>query len=179
MEVTTAAATDGSTPVAEKETIDLGANYDEIGPVASGRFLNWSAVLAVLLGGPALIALVAFGQRTWRKRRPAMQNQIRRRELIQTLDELPRSDHFHMELSSIVQDYLRVRFNLPAGELSGEDLRVGLRGRSDAEAEYTEIRALLDACDAGRFATGRIDQTERDRMIEQARHLLRRLERAA
>lgn len=179
MEVTAAPSAD-EPPAAERDdAIDLGANYGHIGTVTPDKWLPWQGVLGLLLGGPALIAMVALGRRTWHKRRPTLQNQARRRELIQALGGLSRAEHFHMVLSRIVQDYLRVRFDLPAGELSSDDLRGGLVGRADAENEYNEIRTLLNECDAGRFASGGIDEQQRNRLTEQARKLLKKLEQSS
>ena len=102
-----------------------------------------------------------------------------RGRLLASLDALGRTDHFHAELAERVQAFLRLSLGLPPGEVSADELeRLLEQRRADGDLRQAAT-SLLAECDAGRFAVGLVDQSERDRLIGQARKVLTEIEKLA
>lgn len=156
----------------------LGANYTTLGDVIVAP-LSFGAVIAVLIAGPACVIVVMAGRWAYRRRQPLAAVKQQRRELVRALGKLGGADDFYMRLAEILQSYFRLSFNLPPGEISNDALAGAFKNARLSSQLQDEARSLLDACDAGRFASGAVTDEEQARLINRARDLFRQLERSA
>jgi hypothetical protein len=163
----------GSEPV-----VTLGANYTTLGDVIVAP-LSFGGVVGVLVGGPACVIVVAMGRWVYRRRQPLAAVRQQRRELVRALGKLDGSGDFYIRLAHILQSYLRLTFKLPPGEISAEALADAFESARLSDQLRDEARGLLDACDAGRFASGAVTGEEKARLTARARDLFRELERSA
>ncbi len=157
----------------------LGANFSTLGSIVRPEPLGLAGLLLILIGGPAGVALLRVGYVLYLRRRPASEIRRQRARLLGSLDGLGGTDRFHAELAEIVQAFLRLTFGLPPGEVSADDLGRLLDERRGGSELRTAALGLLAECDAGRFAVGVVEQSERERLIRQAREVLTRTERLA
>ncbi len=158
--------------------VTLGANYTTLGDVVVAP-LSFGGVIAVLIGGPACVIVVAIGRRVYRRRQPLAAVRQERRELVRALGKLAGAGDFYIQLADILQSYLRLTFKLPPGEISAEALADAFESTRLSDQLRDEARGLLDACDAGRFASGAVTDEEKARLTARARELFRELERSA
>jgi len=159
------------------EVVALGANYATLGELHAEAPLAPAGVIAVLAGGPVAVAGV-WAVRKWRdRRRPLASLRRRQRELIRLLDQAAAQENVHAYLADLVQSYLRLTFDLPAGELSPDMLAGTMERKGVGRGLRGEIEELLAACDRGRFAPGQANESERSQLIERARGLLAQLDR--
>lgn len=154
----------------------LGANFDTLGSLVRREPLGPAGLLLVLIGGPASALLARFGCVCYLRRRPMSQIRRQRAGLMNSLDGLGAGERFHVELAGIVQEYLRLTLGLPPGEISGEELARLLDQRRAGNDLREAALNLLAECDAGRFAVGSVSGSKRDRLVRQAREVLRRIE---
>ncbi len=156
----------------------VGANYAELGRVITTRPLAPATVLLILIAGPAVVTVAWAGRQIYRKSRPGAEVRRQRKELFVRLDNIDSREDVYGHLARVFQEYLRLRFGLPQGELSPHLVVEKLKGLSDAERLTRQTRELLDVFDAGRFATGPIDASQRNELVERTRQLMRELEEA-
>ena len=157
--------------------VRLGANYTTLGEVAAAPVLGVGTMVGLMACGPVLIVLV-FSIRHWRERYgPSARIRQERHVIIRSLKHLAENDHYCAALSEAVQAYLRLKFDLPPGEMSRVLIRNAFAQHHVDAALLKETEDLLDRCDVGRFATGGTDANERAQWIERTRNLLTRLER--
>ncbi len=163
-------------PAETQGRISLGANFSTLGSVARREPLGPVGLLAVLIGCPAGVVLVRAGYLLYLRRRPASEVRRQRARLLASLHSLRDTDRFHGELAEHVQAFLRLSLGLPPGEISAHELeRLLEHRRADGDLRRAAMN-LLAECDAGRFAAGLVGQAERDRLIGQAREVLRKIE---
>ena len=86
-------------------------------------------------------------------------------------------DNVCATLADLLQDYLRLHFDLPPGEISQSVLTDAFNARSLPDDLCRDAQDLLNQCDAGRFTTDTIDAGEKQRLIERSCALCDRLER--
>jgi hypothetical protein len=159
------------------EIVALGANYPTLGKLEAGATLGLGGVIAVLVGGPAAVVSVWAG-RKWRdRRRPLALLRQQKRDVIDRLDRAGGRDDFYIYLADLVQSYLRLTFDLPAGELSTDTLTREMDRKGVNAGLRCEVENLLATCDSGRFAPGQSKESEQSWLIEQARRLFERLDR--
>jgi hypothetical protein len=172
-------AADDAPPVVQsgESTVNLGANFTTLDEVDHGPLLSAAGVLAILVAGLLVVVLVPVVQRLNERRRPMATVRRRRQEVLGRLDELQAGEGFHARLSGLVQDYLRLTFELPPGEVSPDALvRAGSERKVDPSL-LEELKSLLADCDTGRFAAAALPDAERRASIERARHVLVQLHR--
>ncbi len=158
------------------DTVALGANHATLGRLESGAPLGSAGVAAVLLGGPVAVVGVWAGRRWRDRRRPMASLRRRRRELVDSLDHAAARGDFYVYLAERVQAYLRLTFDLPAGELSADALVRAMDRQGVDKSLRCRVEQLLAACDIGRFASGQSTELPRTRLIEQARSLFTELD---
>lgn len=157
----------------------LGANFGTLGSLCRREPLGIAGLLAVLIGCPAGAVLARVGYLIHLRRRPAGEARRRRARLLESLSRLDAAEQFHAELAEVIQAFLRLTFGLPPGEIAADELeRLLDRHRADESLRRATLD-LLAECDAGRFAVGLVGQAERDRLVTQAREVLRKIERLA
>jgi hypothetical protein len=176
---TAPAATPDAAPrlASSAESLSLGANYDTLGELPATELLSPMAVLAMLLAGPFLLLSVWAGRKGYERFRPQAALRAQRRQLILALERLEEGDNFHARLSELLQSYLRLTFHLPPGEVSSEMLRRAMDGRASNGELRNQIEQLLTYCDQGRFASIRVEAAEKNRLTEQTRQMLAKLDR--
>jgi len=178
------AAVDSPPPAGDRPTnrataqpaVTLGANYTTLGKVVAAP-LSIAAVIAILIAGPVCIIVVMTGCWAHRRRLPVAATKQRRRELLHALGKLDGTGDFYARLADILQSYLRLSFNLPPGELSSDALAKALEDARLSGRLQEEARSLLDACDAGRFASDAVSDEEKARLTMRASELLKELGR--
>jgi hypothetical protein len=156
--------------------VTLGANYTTLGNVVVTP-LSLAGVLTVLIAGPVCILVISTGRRAYTRRQPLAATKQRRRELVHSLGKLHATEDFYVRLAEVLQSYLRSRFDLPPGELSSSALAKAFDDAGLSGELRDEARSLLDACDAGRFASTAVADEEKARLTRRARDLLEALER--
>ncbi len=156
----------------------VGANYAELGQVVTTRPLAPETVLMILVAGPAAIVLAWTARQVYRKSRPGAEARRRRKELFKALERIDTCTDVYGQLTRIFQEYLRLRFGLPAGEPSPHLVVEKLKGLPEAEQLARQTRELLDVFDAGRFATDPLETSQRNDLVERTRQLMRALEEA-
>lgn len=162
---------------ATSAVVALGANFTTLGQVVAPPPLNVAGVVTVLLAGPCGLALIWFGRHLRQRLSPAARLRQQRRRLRAGLSQLGGQDNFHVALAECVQDYLRLTFGLPPGEVSADLLDEAFTRRSASAELRREVLDLLAECDAGRFAPRVLGQDEQQRLIERARALFGKLDR--
>lgn len=135
--------------------------------IAMGPDLRW---LYWVLGLTVLAALLGLAWWLWRRRKPAgnLETEIARPapevEAYQLLDALAAGDlgdmkRFYFQLSAILRQYMERRFNIPAVEMTTEELLPQAR-RLALEPELTRaFQAFCQSTDPIKFA-GRIVRPE-------------------
>jgi hypothetical protein len=122
--------------------------------------------------------LSVWAGRKWRdRRRPLALLRQQKRDVVEMLDRAGGRDDLYIYLADLVQSYLRLTFDLPAGELSADTLAREMDRKGVDAGLRCEVENLLATCDSGRFAPGQSNESERNRLIEQARRLFERLDR--
>ncbi|MGQ9649128.1 MAG: BatD family protein [Phycisphaerae bacterium] len=163
--------------VKDQPVAALGANFSSLGSLVRAEPLGLTGLLLILVGGPAVVLLVRVGYVVFEQRRPMSEVRRERARLLTLLDRLGEAERFHFELAEIVQTFLRLTFGLPPGEISADDLGRLLDERRAGSELRTAALSLLAECDAGRFAVGAVEQVEKERLIRQAREVLKKIER--
>lgn len=162
----------GGTQVA----VALGANYTTLGDVVVAP-LSFAGVTGLLVAGPVCIIAVLTGRWAYRKRQPVAATREQRKKLLHALGQLHEAGDFHVQLADVLQSYLRLSFDLPPGELSSSALGKAFDDAAMNSQLRNEALRLLDACDAGRFASGVAGDEEKARLAKRARDLFRELDR--
>jgi len=164
-------------PDSKDSGVRLGANYTTLGKVGAAPELGTGSMVGLLVAGPVLIVLV-FSVRQLRERYgTSARARQARRKVISSLGPIREADYYCAALSEAIQSYLRLKFDLPSGEVSRVLIQTAFERHNVDAALLKETEVLLDQCDTGRFATSRTDENERSQLIERVQNLLSRLER--
>jgi len=156
--------------------LPLPANYTKLGEIQQSQPFSVIAMLAILLAGPLTIGLVGGGLIMYRRLRPSSEIRKRRRALIRSVGQTGEAANPYAELANLLQEYLRLRFDLPTGELSNDMLEDVLpQDHNQTLAE--EVNQLLDELNAGRFTTGTVDVQEKQDLVRKTENLMNQLER--
>ena len=177
----TPATAPGEQPVRRVQTtpaVSLGANYTTLGHVVVAP-LSVAGVVALLIAGPVGVVVAVVGRWAYRRRQPLAAVRQQKRALVGALDQLKGADEFYVRLADVLQSYLRLTFDLPAGEISAGALAAAFERARVSGTLRDEARDLFDTCDAGRFASGAVTDVDRARLIERARELIRALDRSS
>ena len=158
--------------------IGLGANHATLGELAVTGPASVQAIAGTLVGGPLIVALTWLGRTVWRRRRPARREQRNARSLLASLDGLTDAPAVHEHIAATLQDYLRLRLDLPPGELSPSAVSASLAQHGRGTELGREIGDFLARCDAGRFGSSTRDPADRRELIDRARELMRHVDRA-
>ena len=159
-------------------TVILGANYTTLGDIVVTP-LSFAGVIAILVAGPTCVIAGMACRWAYRRRQPLAAAKQQRRELVRALGKLGGAEGFYMRLADILQSYLRLCFDLPPGEISSDALAKAFKNTRLNSQLQDQARSLLDACDAGRFASSAITEEDQARLTTRARELFRELERSA
>ncbi|PRQ03519.1 hypothetical protein ENSA5_15490 [Enhygromyxa salina] len=145
------------------------------------RWLTPPRWWAGTLGGPLLLGLGFLGARLRERYGPddraraRSQELARRRALLNEANAaLDSGEGFYPTLAALLQAAAVMRAGPQGVGLTRERLMKLLAERDVANEEITQLRELLDACDAARFGSGSGELAQRREHLERARALLGR-----
>lgn len=156
------------------------ANYsgDDVLLSSQAFALSWTQG-AVLLLPPGLFCVVAVGRARTRRRRADSGYERRRgarRRALAKLAALPDEPARRAEITAAaLSEYVADRCNLPPGAMTPAEVVTRLEGRGVGRDLLDEVKALLTACEAMRYAPGQAGET--DSVAERARACIERLQR--
>lgn len=149
------AKTAPSAPAAILEEEGVRANFTELGQpsvlVTPRKHLFSPVFLGTVVLPPALFVLVLLGSSLLR-RHPAQRE--RRKALAQARAALSAAGDDQEAVSRAFQDYVRLRFDLPPGEVTPPQLRAELERRGLSGDAACRAADLLEGLLAGRFGGG-------------------------
>jgi hypothetical protein len=141
---------------------------------------SWPWLLALLLFPPVLIALTWRGRRWWQRRSARWAGPVRRDaagEAKQHLRLWSQAESVSEAVAASLTTYLRVRCNLPEGEITPVEAVHCLEAAAVQPSVAERFAALLDRCAAARFTPGGVALAQ-ENLAEEAQQVIDEVERS-
>jgi hypothetical protein len=142
---------------------------------------SWPWLLALLAVPPVLFAVVWRGQRWWQRRVARLSGSVRRdavREAKQHMLVWSRTTSAPEAVAEGLTLYLRIRCNLPEGEITPVEATRCLEAAAVQPAVAQRFAGLLDRCAAARFAPGGAVALAEENLVEEAQQVIDEVERS-
>lgn len=148
-------------------------------------YVSWKWWFGALT--PLIMWLISEAVRRWRERLAqdpgiGRASGVLKRALSQCDAVSQQNDHqdvatCYADIFRVLQRYIGDRFNLPSEGLTTAELQAYLRPRGAPEELVRDLSALLDRCDAARFAPRSVATDQIASTVQEAESVLKRLER--
>ena len=179
-----------SSPITPSEPLGRDIVYikEALGPFRRAG-MRWYDSLGWWLGAisPLMMLLISEAIRRWRERLAqdpsigrasgALKRALSQCQAARRLQGGKDVGACYAEVFRAVQRYVGDRFNLPSEGLTTAELDASLRPRGAPAQLVHDLSALLDHCDAARFAPSSVASDQMASTIQTAESVLKRLER--